>query len=55
MGLRISALRFRVCGYPDPGEDLESRTPIMVPYTTIGQFLGTLKGVLLSRSAQGSG
>ena len=22
--------------YPDPWEDLESRTPIMVPYTTIG-------------------
>ena len=22
--------------FPDPWEDLESRTPIMVPYTTIG-------------------
>ena len=27
----------------------------MVPYTTIGQFLGTLKGDLLSRFALGSG
>ena len=40
---------------PDPWENLESRTPNMVPYTTIGYFLGTLKGDLLSRSAQGSG
>ena len=40
---------------PDPWEDLESRTPNMVPYTTIGYFLGTLEGDLLSRSAQGSG
>ena len=27
----------------------------MVPYTTIGYFLGALEGDLLSRSAQGSG
>ena len=27
----------------------------MVPYTTIGQFVGTLNGDLLSRSAQGPG
>ena len=33
--------------HPDPWEDPESRTLIMVPYTTIGD--------LLPRSAQGSG
>ena len=41
--------------YPDPREDLESRTPNMVPYTTIGYFLGTVEGDLLSRSSQRSG
>ena len=39
----------------NPSEDLESRAPILVPYTTIGQLQGTLKGDLLSRSARGSG
>ena len=29
----------------DSWEDLESRTPIMVPHTTIRQFLGTLKRI----------
>ena len=29
---------------PDPWQDLESRTPNTVPYTTMGQFLGTLQG-----------
>ena len=35
---------------PDPWEDLESRTPLVVPYTIIGPFLGAPKGDLLSRS-----
>ena len=44
LGLRVSCgLGFRVGGLG------------LVPHTTIGQFLGTLKGDLLSRSAQGSG
>ena len=42
-------------GHPHPEEDPESRAPNMVPYTTTWYFLGTLKGDLLSRSAQGSG
>ena len=29
--------------YPDCSEDLESRTPNLVPSSTIGHFLGTLK------------
>ena len=35
--------------------DLESDTPNMVPYTTIGDFLGIPTGDLLSRCSQGSG
>ena len=32
-------------GFPDPWEDLKSRTsPPMVPYLTIGCFFGNLKG-----------
>ena len=37
-----SSLGFAEVTYPESWEDLESRTPIRVPYTTIGSFLGTL-------------
>ena len=39
---------------PDPRQDLDSRAPNMVPYTSIGEFLRICKWDLLSRSAQGS-
>ena len=59
----LVSLRHRISGckgferglVPRPWKDLESRTPIMVPYSTLKQFLGDLQGNLLSRSAQGSG
>ena len=34
---------------PQPWEDLESRAPIVAPYTTIVQFLVAPEGDLLSR------
>ena len=40
---------------PDPREDLESRTPILGPFTTKGYFIGTPLRDLLSGSSRGSG